>query len=325
MNGVIFLEMVRIKLSKIRAREAITVAEIHKRYILYCKAIGQREATVNSKERFYKYELSKVVDLEDDIKYLTQEKINNHIAFMRANGYKGNYYQTFIIKLKAFLRYCFNNNFLEEFEVKIPTVQLEKKKVYTEEELNKLLKKPNMKTCLIGDYKGWATVNFLLGTGCRAETLLNVHVSDVDFVNDSILFRHMKTKRQISVPMSNTLKGVLSEYIEVLGLQAEDLLFPKLNGQKMPYDTLHQNITKYFEQRKVKMHGVNTFRNTFATLFIKSGGDIYRLKIILGHSNIKTTERYVNLLPLEFKDDLLKYNPLDILSKKNNKLNINKK
>ena len=58
--------MVRMKLSKIRAREAITVAEIHKRYILYCKAIGQREATVNSKERFYKYELSKVVDLEDD-------------------------------------------------------------------------------------------------------------------------------------------------------------------------------------------------------------------------------------------------------------------
>lgn len=190
---------------------------------------------------------------------------------------------------------------MDEFEVNIPTVQLEKNKLYTEEQLNKLLKKPNMKTCLIDDYKGWATVNFLIGTGCRAETLLNVHVSDVDFVNYSILFRYMKTKRQINVPMSNTLKGVLSEYVEVLGLQAEDLLFPKLNGQKMSYDTLHQNISKYFEQRNVKMNGVNTFRNTFVTLFIKSRGDIYILKIILGHSNIKTTKRYVNLLPLEFK------------------------
>lgn len=64
------------------------------------------------------------------------------------------------------------------------------------------------------------------------------------------------------------------------------------------------------------------FRNTFATMFIKGGGDIYRLKILLAHSNIKTTERYVNLLPLDFKDDLLKYNPLDILSKKNRKIKL---
>ena len=314
-----------MKLSKLRAREAATVEEVHDKYIIYCKAIGQRENTIKSKERFYRYELVKLVNPGDDISLLTQDKITNQVVSMRANGYKGNYYQTFIIKMKAFLRYCFDNDYLEEFEIKIPTVNLDKKVVYTEADLNKLLKKPNLKTCLIGDFKGWATINFLLGTGCRAETLLNVHVGDIDFVNESILFRHMKTKRQITVPMSNTLKSVLIEYIEVLGLQEEDLLFPKLNGEKMIYDTLHQNISKYFEQRNVKMRGINTFRNTFATLFIKSGGDIYRLKIILGHSNIKTTERYVNLLPLDFKDDLLKYNPLDILSKKNNKLNINKK
>jgi integrase/recombinase XerD len=52
-------------------------------------------------------------------------------------------------------------------------------------------------------------------------------------------------------------------------------------------------------------------------MFIKNGGDIYRLKLLLNHSNIKTTERYVNLLPLEFKEDLLKYNPLETLQAKN--------
>lgn len=72
-------------------------------------------------------------------------------------------------------------------------------------------------------------------------------------------------------------------------------------------------LKNYFKHCNIKMHGVNTFRNTFATMFIKNGGDIYRLKLLLNHSTIKTTERYINLLPLDFKEDLLKYNPLDNL------------
>lgn len=302
-----------------------TVAEIHEEYVDYCKAIGQRESTITSKNRFYRYELIRIIGHEDNIKELTKAKIDGHIIWMRNQGYKGNYYQTYVIKLKAFLRYCFTRNYLKEFEVKIPTVDLIKKDVYTETELNLLLKKPNMNTCLIGEYKAWTTINFLLATGARSETLLNVKVEDINFEAESIKFRHMKTRRQVNVPLSYTLKSVLKEYIQVLGLGKDDLLFPKLNGSKMPYDTLHQNLYVYFKNRKVKMRGVNTFRNTFATLFIKNGGDIYRLKVLMGHSNIKTTERYVNLLPLEFKEDLLAFNPLDVLNKENRKLKLKNK
>jgi len=135
----------------------------------------------------------------------------------------------------------------------------------------------------------------------------------------------MKTKKQVTVILSKTLKVVLREYMAIMGLKEDDYLFPKLDGTQMSYDTLHQNLVNYFKHCKVKMRGVNTFRNTFATLFIKNGGDIYRLKILLAHSNIKTTERYVNLLPLDFSEDLLKYNPLDVLSKDNKKLKIDRK
>ena len=90
--------------------------------------------------------------------------------------------------------------------------------------------------------------------------------------------------------------------------------FLKLDRSQMSYDTLHQNLKlTILSIVMIKMHGVNTFRNTFATMFIKNGGDIYRLKLLLNHSTIKTTERYVNLLPLDFKEDLLQYNPLDNL------------
>lgn len=318
--------MPKLKLKTLRVNNNMdkTVEECYKEYIDYCKSIGQRQATLTSKNKFYTYELTKLVNPNDSIQELTKGKIEKYVNKMIDSGYKGNYYQTFVIKLRAFLTYCFTREYLIKFDIRIPQVLLEKKQIYTEGELNKLLKKPNLNTCVVGDYRSWVIVNFFLATGCRTETLLNIRVKDINFSDESVLFRHMKTKRQINVPLSLTLKNILREYITMINLKEDDILFSKLDGAKMNYDTLHQNLCNYFRHTKVKMRGVNTFRNTFATMFIKNGGDIYRLKILLGHSNIKTTERYVNLLPLEFKEDLLKYNPLDILSNNNKKLKMNR-
>lgn len=316
--------MAKIKLRNVVKSTTKTIKECYAEYIDYCIAIGQREKTIESKNRFYRYELTKLVNVDDNIKTLTKDKCEKHVISMRNAGYKGNTYQTFVVKLRAFLTFCFSNNYLEKFDVKIPNIDLEKKKVYTEEELNKLLKKPNMKECLVGEYKAFVTVSFLLGTGCRSETLLNVKVEDVDFLNEMITFRHMKTRKQVSVPLSKTLKVVLKEYIQTMGLSKDDLLFPKLDGSKMSYDTLHQNLSNYFKNRKVKMRGVNVFRNTFATMFIRNKGDIYRLKVLLSHSNIKTTDRYINLLPIDMKEDLCNYNPLDVLNKTNRRISLNK-
>jgi integrase/recombinase XerD len=315
---MISMAQLRLKTLKINNNSVKKIEECYSEYMDYCKSIGLRQATLVSKQRFYTYELLKYVKAEDEINVITQKKVEGWINYMIDYGYKGNTYQTFVIKLKAFLTYCFTREYLKQFEVKIPNIVLEKKEVYTEEELKKLLKKPDLDMCLVGDYRSFVTVSFLVGTGCRSTTLLNIRVKDIDFEKEMILFAHMKTKRQVNVPLSKSLKLILKDYIETMNLKDDDILFPKLDCTKMSYDTLHQNLVIYFKHCKVKMRGVNTFRNTFATMFIRNGGDIYRLKLLLGHSNIKTTERYVNLLPIDFKDDLLQYNPLDILNKNKN-------
>ncbi|MBU3216683.1 site-specific integrase [Clostridium estertheticum] len=311
--------MVKMRLRSLRDGVKKTIKECHIEYLDYCISIGQAEKTIESKNRFYRFELSKIINEDESISTLTKKKIETQVIFYRQHGYKGNTYKSFVIKTRAFLTFCFDNHYLVKFDVKIPTVDSEKKIVYTEDELTLLLKKPNLDNCLIGDYKGYVICNFLLGTGCRSETLLNVKLQDIRYDEDLILFTHMKTRRQVLIPLSPTLKSVLREYVEVMNFMADDYLFAKLDGIKMCYDTLHQNISNYFKNRNVKMRGVNTFRNTFATLFIRNHGDIYRLKSILCHSKITTTEKYINLLPVDMTEDICKFNPLDVLSKKSAK------
>lgn len=163
--------MAKLKLKTMRADRNLkkTIRECYEEYMDYCKSIGQREGTLKSKEKFFKYELVLIVNLDDSINTLTKDKIQKHINYMIDKGYKGNYYQTYVIKIRAFLTYCFTREYLEKFEVKIPNIILDKKEVYTEAEINKLLKKPNLNTCLVGDYRSYTTVNFLLGTGCRVQ------------------------------------------------------------------------------------------------------------------------------------------------------------
>lgn len=307
--------MARIKLRAFRdiKNYTRTISDCYEEYMNHCKYIGQREATLQSKKSFYKYELPKMISVEENITKITENIMQKYVNSMIDRGLKGGTYSTFVIRLKAFLTYCFKREYLQEFEIKIPNVLLEKKAVYTEDEINIILRKPNLDTCVVGDYRSYVMVAFFMGTGCRSETILNVRVKDINFENDSILFRHMKTRRQATIPMPKFLRRELLEYINNMGLKDNDILFPKLDGTKMSCNTLHENLVNYFKHCNVKMHGINTFRNTFATMFIKNGGDIYRLKLLLNHSTIKTTERYINLLPLDFKEDLLQYNPLDNL------------
>ncbi|WP_279282790.1 hypothetical protein [Clostridium sporogenes] len=55
---------------------------------------------------------------------------------------------------------------------------------------------------------------------------------------------------------------------------------------------------------------------------LKNGAGIYLVQKCLGHADIKMTERYINLLPLDVKNDIQKFNPLDVLSKKTMRMTI---
>ena len=56
---------------------------------------------------------------------------------------------------------------------------------------------------------------------------------------------------------------------------------------------------------------IHLFRHTFAKNWILSGGDIFRLKSILGHSSLEIVKEYVNMFGGDLKKDFDKFNPLE--------------
>lgn len=122
---------------------------------------------------------------------------------------------TYLRHLRVFFYYCMEMGYIKNFQIKIKSSPVTNKDVYTQKELEILLKKPDLKKCDFSEYRNWVITNFLLGTAVRLSTLKNIKIEDLDFDNMQISLRIVKNKTPYCIPMSYSLKNILFEYLQI--------------------------------------------------------------------------------------------------------------
>ena len=167
-------------------------------------------------------------------------------------------------------------------DISLPNQNQIKVRFLRKEEVGVLLK-----VIPIGDFKD--LIIAYLHTGARRCELLHPNFTwgNVDFeLNQIYLFG--KANRGRYIPMNNTLKTLL--------IRRRD------SGNEIPFDFkpdfVSHKLPKYTKMAGIKGGNVHALRKTFGSLLIQSGqADLYTVSKLLGHSSIKTTERYyVDLL-----------------------------
>jgi integrase len=94
------------------------------------------------------------------------------------------------------------------------------------------------------------------------------------------------------VPLTPELSHELHRFPEALG---DDLIFPPKPGATSGRQRVEGSFVKILKGAKIKAFRFHDLRHTFASWYMMNGGDLYELAKILGHSNIKMTERYAKL------------------------------
>jgi integrase/recombinase XerD len=228
---------------------------------------------------------------------------------------------TNIVGIRVILYYFMKLGYLEKFKISKMKANKEIIETYSEAEIDILLKKPNLNKCTFIEYRNWVIINFFLGTGCRMATLINITLQDIDFENQLIIYRHTKNRKQQIIPMSNSLKKYLLEYLEFRKINSQDdYLFVNAYGEKLRNCLLSQNLCEYNRARGVIKTGVHRWRHTFSKLWILKGGDIFRLQKILGHSDLEMIKNYVTMFTNDLQMDFDKFNPLEQLTNRKEKM-----
>lgn len=297
---------------RMQTSNMITLEELFKNFVTKCKVRNLSEYTIKSYEnnfRVFTCWINKEVLAEE----LTLGDIDNWILYMREErGINDVSIRSHVRGVRAILYYGMEMNYIRNFKIQLPKEDKQVKETYTDAEVALLLKKPDIKKCTFVEYRMWVYSNFLLATGMRLSSAINITIGDLDFDSEVICIRKSKNRKQQIIPMSHTLNGILKEYISVRGGEAaEDYLFCTEYGTKASTKCIQDSLVRYNKARGVMKTSSHLYRHTFAKQWILNGGDIFRLQKILGHSDLTVVKEYVNMFSNDLGKDFERFNPLD--------------
>ncbi|MDE3103842.1 MAG: site-specific integrase [Acidobacteriota bacterium] len=132
-----------------------------------------------------------------------------------------------------------------------------------------------------------------VGTGMRRGEIFRLEWRDILYNEGLIVVRAKLKKGTIRhVPLSPELAEEIRRYPAVLG---EDRILPPEPGATSGRQRADKSLRELLERAEIRDFRFHDLRHTFASWYMMSGGDIYELSKLLGHSNIKMTERYADL------------------------------
>lgn len=132
-----------------------------------------------------------------------------------------------------------------------------------------------------------------VSTGMRSAEVHRLHWSDVMYDQELIAVKaRLKRGKVRYVPMASELAEEIRRYPAILG---EDRIFPPTRGDKSGRHRLEGSFEDLLKRAHIRDFWFHDLRHTFASWYMMNGGDLYELAKILGHANIKMTERYAKL------------------------------
>ena len=197
----------------IKREENFTVKNAFERYQRSNKIKKLSEMTIDLKERNF-LDFSKFINVDEyNIKDLDLDLVEEYIEWLIDKGQKTTTINIKLRDLKAFLYWCMENNYLEPFKIKLLREDEVIKETYNYEQLKKLLKKPNLKKADFSEYRNYCAICFLLSTGIRCNSFLNIKIGDLDLKNSLLKLNNTKGRLQQILPLSNSIVELLEEYI----------------------------------------------------------------------------------------------------------------
>jgi integrase/recombinase XerD len=140
-------------------------------------------------------------------------------------------------------------------------------------------------------------VLLILDTGLRVSEALNLRHADIDFDN-LILKVFGKGQKERLVPFSPELRKRIYRFEQLKtkkGIRS-DLLFAGFNDTRWEIRNSTTSLHLLLRRLGLPRFGWHRLRHTFATNYLRHGGDIVRLSMVLGHTQITTTQHYLHLL-----------------------------
>jgi integrase/recombinase XerD len=185
-------------------------------------------------------------------------------------------------------------------------------KTLTEADVESLLSEPNVEDSL--ELRDKAMLELLYASGLRVTELVSLTLGQFSVAQGVVRVMGKGSKERL-VPTGEEALHWVKEFTqkgraELLGVKVSDVMFPSRRGAMMTRQTFWHRVKLYAQRAGIqKPLSPHTLRHAFATHLINHGADLRVVQLLLGHSDLSTTQIYTHVARARMKDLHAEHHP----------------
>lgn len=278
-------------------------------YLFIEKGLSQN-TVLSYKNDIHSFSLWSLKELGIPLKKINKIDINQFISHLFKEGLKSSSVNRKISTLKAFYTFLLKKKEIEASPME--DIVMAKQEKYlpvsmSEIEVEKLLNSPDVNISI--ERRDKAMIEMLYATGMRVSELVNLKLIDVD-IQRSVIKVLGKGSKERLIPYGEIAGDFLNLYLKDRTKSNIKETFLSNRGTKITRGAFWQRIKIYLSREGLKNSiSPHTLRHAFATHLLNRGADLRSVQILLGHSDLSTTQIYTHIAKQRLGEILKKHHP----------------
>ncbi len=235
------------------------------------------------------------------------QKINEYLKHLQDLGKKTSTISRSLASIRSFYQYLVRVKKIKHDpteNIQSPKVEKRVPSVLTSEEVENLLSQP--KDVDLKGTRDKAMLEVAYATGMRVTEIISLDVDDANLEEGFITCR--SANKQRNIPLGSISIAALKEYINearpiMIKDENEKALFVNVNGKRLTRQGFWKIVKFYKEQAHItKDITPHVLRHSFATHLLQNGADLKAIQTMLGHSDISSTQVYMQFQDSGIRD-----------------------
>ena len=253
---------------------------------------------------------------DNKINYLkaTEETIIQYMDYLREENKKESTISRNLASTRSFYQFLIRSKKIKKdptMTIESPKVEKRVPSILTSKEVELLLDQP--KDVDLKGTRDKAMLEFAYATGMRVTEMISLNLDDVRLDEGYVVCKGKNKSRNI--PLGSMSLKALKEYIDearpyLIKNEDEEALFVNVNGTRLTRQGFWKIVKFYKEQAHInKEITPHILRHSFATHLLQNGADLKAIQTMLGHSDISSTQVYMQFQDSGIKNEYKKAHP----------------